>query len=107
MENTNYTHIPKEQFEFAEARDFSHDKKLVTKPVGYFHDAFRRFCKNKGSIVGAIIIIALILFAIIVPFCTQYTVNYNDTYYRSSRIRRFGTAAKKRRSTSRLSIITI
>ena len=40
MENTNYTHIPKEQFEFAEARDFSHDKKLVTKPVGYFHDAF-------------------------------------------------------------------
>lgn len=82
MENTNYTHIPKEQFEFAEARDFSHDKKLVTKPVGYFHDAFRRFCKNKGSIVGAIIIIALILFAIIVPFCTQYTVNYNDTYYR-------------------------
>ena len=31
----------------------------------------------------AVVIIFLILFAIIVPFCTQYTVNYKDTYYRT------------------------
>ena len=81
MENTAYTNIPKEKFEFADARDISHDKKLETKPRSYMRDAFSRFCKNKGSVVGACVILFLVLFAIIVPFFTQYTVAYNDTYY--------------------------
>lgn len=81
MENTAYTNIPKEKFEFADARDISHDKKLETKPRSYMRDAFSRFCKNKGSVVGACVILFLVLFAIIVPFLTQYTVAYNDTYY--------------------------
>ena len=81
MENS-FENIPAEKFEFADRSDISHDKKFETKPVGYFQDAFRRFCKNKGSIVGAVIIIMLILFAIFVPFFTQYTVDYSDTYYR-------------------------
>ena len=72
MENTTYTNIPKEKFEFADARDISHDKKLETKPRSYMRDAFSRFCKNKGSVVGACIIIFLVLFAIIVPFLTPY-----------------------------------
>ncbi len=76
-----YTQIPKEKFEFAEKKDVSHDKSLQTKPRSYLRDAFSRFCKNKGSVVGAIIIICLVLFAIIVPFCTQYTVSYQDSYY--------------------------
>ena len=80
MEN-NLVNIPKEKFEFADKRDISHDKRLETKPRTYMQDAFSRFCKNKGSVVGAIVIIVLVLFAIIVPFCTQYTVAYNDTYY--------------------------
>ena len=73
--------IPAEEFEFVSERDISHDKKLSTKPVGYFKDAFRRFCKNKGSVVAAIIIIILVLFAIIAPFCTPYTVSYSDEYF--------------------------
>ena len=77
--------IPKEKFEFAEAQDFSHELEFKTKPVGYFHDAFRRFCKNKGSVVAACIILALVLFAIIAPFCTAYTVNYSDAYYTFTR----------------------
>ena len=64
--------IPKEKFSFVSGGDKVHDKKLDTKPVGYFTDAFRRFCKNKGSVVGAVIILVLILFAIIAPFCTPY-----------------------------------
>lgn len=43
MENINS--IPKEKFQFVTKRDLSHDKKLETKPVGYFKDAFRRFAK--------------------------------------------------------------
>lgn len=77
--------IPKEKFEFAEAQDFTHEKELTTKPVGYFRDAFRRFCKNKGSVVAACIIIALILFAIIAPLCSAYTVDYSDAYYTFTR----------------------
>ena len=70
--------IPKEKFAFAAKSDIMHDKKLETKPVGYFRDAFNRFCKNKGAVVAAVIIIFLLLFAIIAPFCTPYTVEYND-----------------------------
>ena len=81
MEANTYDNIPKEKFQFAQRTDFGHDKKLDTKPVGYFHDAFRRFCKNKGAVVGGIIIIILILFAIITPMCTPYTVDYYDTLY--------------------------
>lgn len=76
--------IPKEKFQFAEKHDIAHDKKLETKPIGYFHDAFRRFCKNKGAVVAAIIIALLILFALIVPFCTQYYVSYNDPVYKAT-----------------------
>lgn len=81
----NIKSIPKEKFAFVEKRDMAHDKKLSTKPVGYFHDAFNRFCKNKGAIFGAIVIIILILFAIIAPFCTQFTVAYYDVTYAVSR----------------------
>ncbi len=65
----NIKSIPKEKFQFAQRSDIAHDKKLETKPVGYLQDAFRRFCKNKGSVVAAIIVLILILFAIIGPFC--------------------------------------
>lgn len=44
-----------------------HDKKFETKPTTFVKDAFRRFCKNKSSIVGAIIILIIFLLAIFVP----------------------------------------
>ena len=84
MEAKNYEKIPAEKFNFVKNHDRFHDQKLQTKARGYFADAFSRFCKNRGSVVGAIIIIILILFAIIVPFCTQYSVAYTDTYYRTT-----------------------
>lgn len=73
--------IPKEKFEFADAQDLSHERTFKTKPVGYFKDAFRRFCRNKGSVAAACIILLLVLFAIIVPFLTPYTVDYSDPYF--------------------------
>ena len=76
----NIQSIPKEKFTFVQSNDLTHDKKLATKPRSYMADAFSRFCKNKGSIVGALVIIFLLLYAIIAPFCTPYTVSYNDTY---------------------------
>lgn len=85
MENVkDYMNIPKEMFGFAEKKDIVHDKKLETKPVSYLKGAFQRFCKNKGAIVAAIIIAVLVLFSIIVPFCTQYSVEYKDPNFQST-----------------------
>ena len=80
MENKAYANIPAEKFQFVKDRDISHDKKLETKPVGYFRDAFGRFCKNKGSVVAAIIVLLLILFALIGPYAMSpvYTGSYGS-----------------------------
>ncbi len=78
----NTINIPKEKFNFVQKSDFIHDKKLATKPRGYMADAFSRFCKNKGAIVGAVIIIILVLASIIAPMCTPYEVSYMDANYK-------------------------
>ena len=82
MANTNkFQNIPAEKFQFAKGRDLSHDSKLSTKPVSYFQGAFRRFCKNKGAAVAAVIILCLVLFAILAPFFTPFTPAYYDMSY--------------------------
>jgi len=80
MDN-NYNNIPVEKFQFAKRSDIYHDKKFETKPVSYFQGAFRRFCKNKGSVVGGIVIAVLLLFAIIAPFFTPFKPAYYDMVY--------------------------
>ena len=81
MENKEYLNIPKEKFEFAQREKKIHDQKLDTKPIGYFKDAWIRFRKNKSSLTAAVIIVCLVLFAVVVPFCTPYTVEDRDGYY--------------------------
>ncbi|MDD4532155.1 MAG: ABC transporter permease [Bacilli bacterium] len=43
------------------------DTVLKTKPTTFFKDAFRRFRKNKSSVVGGIILGVLLLFAFLLP----------------------------------------
>ena len=57
-----YKNIPAEKFQFVEKQDLVHEKVLETKPRSFLADAFSRFCKNKGSIVGAVIILILVLY---------------------------------------------
>lgn len=73
--------IDQSQFEFAQINSSIHDQKLDTKPVGYLRDAFRRFRKNKGSIVAACIILLLVIFAIFAPVASSYELSDRDTYY--------------------------
>ncbi len=82
MENIEMMNIPKEKFAPAKNRDNLHDKKLDTKPVGYFKDAWLRFRKNKGSVFAFGIIVLLLLFAIIVPMISPYTVAYEDDNFK-------------------------
>ena len=67
MLNKDYK-IDASMFEMTQSDATIHDQKFETKPVGYFKDAWRRFKKNKGSVVAACIILLLVLFAIIAPF---------------------------------------
>jgi len=85
MTTNKYDNIPVEKFQFAKRVDLHHDSKFDTKPVTYFQGAFKRFCKNKGAVVAAIVIAVLVLFAIIAPFCTPYTPAYYDTVYAAAR----------------------
>ena len=83
MSEKDYMNIPASEFEFVGTEGRLHDKKLDTKPIGYFKDAFIRFAKNKGSVVAAIVILVLVLYAIFVPMLCKN--NYNqaltDTMY--------------------------
>jgi oligopeptide transport system permease protein len=81
MENYNLQNIPAEKFQFAQRSDLYHDSKFETKPVTYFQGAFRRFSKNKGAVVGGIVISFLILFAILAPFFTPFKPAYFDMVY--------------------------
>ena len=73
--------ISSEKFVFCATDERIHDKKLETKPVTYFRDALNRFAKNKASILAAIIIGILLLFAIVGPMLTPYSVAYEDVSY--------------------------
>ena len=81
MEMININNIPADKFKFAEKTDYQHDSKFDTKPVSYFQGAFRRFAKNKGAVVGGIVIIFLVLFAILAPLFTPYTPSYYDMMF--------------------------
>ena len=80
MENT-YASIPKEKFEFAHDGALLHDEKLKTKSRSYFQDALRRFRKNKSSVVAAWIICFLVVFAIVAPIISPYSVYDRTTIY--------------------------
>lgn len=81
--NMDYTNIPKEKFAFCNDNKDLHDKKLETKPVGYFQDAMMRFARNKSSVTAALIILLLVIFAIVAPIIGKcnYTERPTDTMY--------------------------
>ncbi len=81
MDKYNINDIPAEKFQFATKSDLYHDSKFETKPVTYFQGAFRRFSKNKGAVVGGIVIAMLVLFAIVAPLFTPFKPAYYDMSY--------------------------
>ncbi len=79
-EKAESENIPKEKFRFVTGRK-TVEKARTGKPVGYFGDAFRRFCKNKGAMVAAIVVLLQLLFALIAPVLSGYDVEFRDPYY--------------------------
>lgn len=75
--------IPKEKFAFVQKEERIHDEKLKTKSISYFGDAWIRFRTNKSAVIAFSLIMLLLLFAIIVPFVSNYTVAFRDGYYKT------------------------
>ena len=70
----NYA-FTKDSFKFVQADSRIGDVKLDTKPRSSAQDAFARFCKNKSSVVAAVILGILILLALLVPMFSPYDVD--------------------------------
>ncbi len=71
--------LSKNDFAFTEQNKTIHDTKFETKPVGYLHDCFKRFVKNKASVVAGILLLIIALFAIFEPVLDPRSyVSYSD-----------------------------
>lgn len=58
--------LPKELFSFVR-QEQSGDQVSETPPAGYVRDAWRRFCRNRGALFSAAVILGMILFALLAP----------------------------------------
>ena len=56
-----------------------HDQKFETKPTTFAKDAFKRFCKNKSSVVGAIIV-GILLIGSFLSFLSPYDIRSAQAY---------------------------
>lgn len=79
----NYS-APKEKFSFVNQGDRILDQKFDTKPVGYLKDAWRRFAKNRSSVVAMVIIAIMFLYALLVPIISPFEVSDRDGRYRGT-----------------------
>ena len=83
MNNQQFPEIPAEKFRLIRQDEKIHDEKIQTKPIGYFKDAWLRFVRNKSAVVAFALIVILVLFAIIVPFISEYDVSFRSGYYKT------------------------
>lgn len=87
MSDTNKTYdaygneisLTSEDFTLVQNREKISDEKFQTKTTTFAKDAFKRFCKNKSSVVGAVIIGLLLLLSIFVPLFSGNDVS-STTY---------------------------
>lgn len=73
--------IKKDDFKFVhdDGNIKIHDEAFKTKPTTFIKDAFKRFCKNKSSVVAAVIIGILLLGSFIVPLVSPHDIHNPET----------------------------
>ena len=74
MDKNKKYELKPEDFVLTQADKKIYDAKFDTKATTFAVDAFRRFCKNKSSVVAAILIGTLLFLAIFVPVFSPYDV---------------------------------
>lgn len=77
----NNVELTKQDFEFVNLNERIHDAKFETKPIGYMQDAWLRFKKNKASVVAALIILLIVIYAIVFPWLSPYELSDQRVAY--------------------------
>ena len=75
----NQVKLSADDFSFVQRDETIFDTKFETKPTTFLKDAFKRFCKNKSSVVAAIIIGIIVTLGIIVPSVSIYDIEKAHT----------------------------
>ncbi len=75
--------IKNEDFNFLQDHQRIYDEKFQTKTTTFLKDAFKRFCRNKSSVVAAFIIGILVLCSIFVPLFSPYDVSKTTYPYQA------------------------
>ena len=68
-----------EDFELVQSKEKIFDRAFETKPTTFIKDAFKRFCKNKSSVVATYIIGVIVLMSLIVPLLIPYDIDGTHT----------------------------
>ncbi len=76
-----YGNIPKEKFAFAHSGEKLTDRKFDDKSIGYFTDAWIRFRKNRASVIAAVIIMLVILYAFLAPLLLSHESSFMVAFY--------------------------
>ena len=74
----NEFEISQNDFQLTQVDKKIHDKKFETKATTFGKDALKRFCKNKSSVVAAIIIGLLMLLSFILPVVSPYNIDTSN-----------------------------
>ncbi len=81
MKNEQFEKISQEKFQFVQMDGQIHDKKFETKARSYMQDAIFRFSKNKSSVIAAWILLFLLIFTVVSPMISGYTLDQKDNIY--------------------------
>ena len=79
----NMEPIPASQFQIVGPK-IEADADLPVRRRGRAGDALARFRKNGSSVVAAVVLAVLLLFALVVPEVTPYGVDFRDGYYKNA-----------------------
>lgn len=73
----------KSKLVFAKPREESESGAVLRLSRGYFGDAMLRFKRNRSSVAAAYIIAFLVIYAVVAPMLSPYTVDDKDTVYKN------------------------
>ncbi len=75
IDSGNVSHSVKlnnDDFKLVQIDKSIHDTKFKNKPTTFFKDALKRFCKNKSSVTGAVILGVLLVLSFVLPVAITY-----------------------------------
>ena len=66
--------ISKDDFKLVDSSKMVHEQKFETKPTTFLKDCFRRFKKNKSSVVAAYILGVLLTLSVLIPIIDRHDI---------------------------------